>query len=160
MLERSEPDLLRILQIVNDSDIATVRLRMGDTEIFVSRVAESDAEPAGAGGTAGPGTVEPRGDAAAQDGEAHPATTAGRDGQTTVSAPMVGVFYRAPEPGAEPYVDVGTTVAEDTTVGLIEAMKVYTAVPAGMSGVIQEILVKNAEFVEFGQPLFVIAPDG
>jgi len=74
-------------------------------------------------------------------------------GAIPILAPMVGAFYAAPEPGAPPYVELGAEVSPDSTVGLIEAMKVFTAVAAGVHGVLTEILVSNAEFVEYGQPL-------
>jgi acetyl-CoA carboxylase biotin carboxyl carrier protein len=76
-----------------------------------------------------------------------------------VKAPMVGTFYAQPEPGAPPYVAVGSHVDEDTTMGLVEVMKVFNAVRAGASGTVAEILVQNAQFVEFGQTLFFIKPD-
>jgi acetyl-CoA carboxylase biotin carboxyl carrier protein len=73
---------------------------------------------------------------------------------------MVGTFYVAPAPDAPPFVEVGGAVQADTTVGLVEAMKVFTGVLAGASGVIAERLVENAQFVEYGQPLFLVRPEG
>ena len=73
-----------------------------------------------------------------------------------ITAPMVGTFYAAPNPKAEPFVQVGDKVSMDTVVCVLEAMKVFTEVPADMSGTITEILVSDGEFVEFGQPLFKI----
>ena len=73
-----------------------------------------------------------------------------------VTSPMVGSFYRAPSPEAEPYVTEGDVVQPDTILCIIEAMKVMNEIPAGLSGVVREILVKNGESVEFGQPLFRI----
>ena len=73
-----------------------------------------------------------------------------------VTSPMVGSFYRAPSPEAEPYVKEGDMVQPDTILCIIEAMKVMNEIPAGLSGVVREILVKNGESVEFGQPLFRI----
>jgi biotin carboxyl carrier protein len=72
---------------------------------------------------------------------------------------MVGTFYAQSEPGAPPYVQLGSTVDEDTTMGLIEVMKVFNAIRAGARGTVAEILVQNAQFVEFGQPLFLIRPE-
>ncbi|MBO9357018.1 acetyl-CoA carboxylase biotin carboxyl carrier protein [Bordetella petrii] len=73
-----------------------------------------------------------------------------------VKAPMVGTFYRAPNPGAAPFVDVGQTVKEGDPLCIIEAMKLLNEIEADKSGVIKEILVENGEPVEYGQPLFVI----
>jgi acetyl-CoA carboxylase biotin carboxyl carrier protein len=73
-----------------------------------------------------------------------------------VKAPMVGTFYRSPNPGAAPFVKVGQTVKEGDPLCIIEAMKLLNEIEADKSGVIKEILVENGEPVEYGQPLFVI----
>jgi len=73
-----------------------------------------------------------------------------------VRAPMLGVFYRSPEPGAPPFVQVGQTVAAKDTIGLIEVMKLFNQVPAGVHGRIVDIRVQDAAFVEHGQVLIVI----
>ncbi len=75
----------------------------------------------------------------------------------TVKAPMVGTFYRASNPGAPAFVEVGQTVKEGEPLCIIEAMKLLNEIEADKSGVIKEILVQNGEPVEYGQPLFVIA---
>jgi acetyl-CoA carboxylase biotin carboxyl carrier protein len=73
-----------------------------------------------------------------------------------VKAPMVGTFYRSPNPGSAPFVDVGHTVKEGDPLCIIEAMKLLNEIEADKTGVIKEILVENGEPVEYGQPLFVI----
>ena len=70
------------------------------------------------------------------------------------TAPMVGVFYIAPSPGEAPFVKVGQTVSAGESLGIIEAMKIMNPIEATQSGVIEEILVKNGDVVQFGQPLF------
>lgn len=75
-----------------------------------------------------------------------------------VESPMVGTFYASSSPDAPPFVTVGTVVQPATTLCIIEAMKVFTDIPAGVSGTIAEILVKNGQSVEFGQPLFRVVP--
>jgi acetyl-CoA carboxylase biotin carboxyl carrier protein len=74
----------------------------------------------------------------------------------TVKAPMVGTFYRAPNPNSPSFVEVGQTVKEGEPLCIIEAMKLLNEIEADKSGVIKEILVQNGEPVEYGQPLFVI----
>jgi acetyl-CoA carboxylase biotin carboxyl carrier protein len=71
---------------------------------------------------------------------------------------MVGTFYSSSSPESPPYVNVGSTVRPDSTVCIIEAMKVFTDIPAGVAGTIAEILVKSGQTVEFGQPLFRLNP--
>jgi acetyl-CoA carboxylase biotin carboxyl carrier protein len=75
-----------------------------------------------------------------------------------IESPMVGTYYASSAPDAPPFVSVGSIVRPDTTVCIIEAMKVFTEIPAGVSGTITEILVKNGQSVEFGQPLFRVNP--
>lgn len=74
----------------------------------------------------------------------------------TIDCPMVGVFYVAPSPDAEPYVSVGSTVKKGDVVCIVEAMKLMNEVTATESGVVKEVLVEDGSLVEFGQPLFVI----
>ena len=90
-------------------------------------------------------------------GEAHPpgappAQTALKE----IRSPMVGTFYRAPEPGAEPYVQVGSRISSGQTVCIIEAMKIMNEIEADKAGTITQVLAQNGQAVEFGQPLFVI----
>jgi acetyl-CoA carboxylase biotin carboxyl carrier protein len=80
------------------------------------------------------------------------------DGSILIKSPTVGTFYLSPSPDEPPYVKVGATVKPDTVVCLIEAMKVYNQITADLTGTVTEVLVGNAEPVEFGQPLFRIKP--
>ena len=74
----------------------------------------------------------------------------------TIDSPMVGTFYAAPNPGAKDFVSVGDKISEGDVLCIIEAMKMMNEVKADSSGVIKQVLIENAEPVEFGQPLFVI----
>jgi len=75
---------------------------------------------------------------------------------TPIASPLVGTFYRASSPDADPLVSVGTRVNKDTVVCIIEAMKVMNEIKAETSGVIKKILVENATAVQFGQPMFLV----
>jgi acetyl-CoA carboxylase biotin carboxyl carrier protein len=92
-------------------------------------------------------------EAAAPAAAAAPAVPQGH----VVTSPMVGTFYRAPSPGADPFVQVGDTVKEGQTICIIEAMKLLNEIESDVAGVVKEILVENGQAVEYGQPLFVIA---
>ena len=83
-------------------------------------------------------------------------TTAPQPTGKTIKAPMVGVFYKAASPEAEPYVTVGKTVKKGDTVCIIEAMKLMNEIQAEEDGTIKEILAKDGDIIEYGQPLFVI----
>jgi acetyl-CoA carboxylase biotin carboxyl carrier protein len=80
------------------------------------------------------------------------------DGMIVVRAPNLGTFYRAPKPGAPPYVAIGQKVEVATEVCLIEVMKLFTSVCAGAAGTVREILAEDSQLVEFDQPLFLIEP--
>jgi acetyl-CoA carboxylase biotin carboxyl carrier protein len=79
-------------------------------------------------------------------------------GAILIKSPMVGTFYRAPEPGAAPFVEVGQQVEASATVCVIEVMKLINSIPAGQPGVVIDVLVQDGEPVEFGQLLMVIDP--
>uniref|UniRef100_A0A7C2P503 Biotin carboxyl carrier protein of acetyl-CoA carboxylase n=1 Tax=Schlesneria paludicola TaxID=360056 RepID=A0A7C2P503_9PLAN len=80
------------------------------------------------------------------------------DGLLVIKAPTVGTFYSAQTPEDPPFVSVGSKVSPQTTVCLIEAMKVFNPIPAEVAGTIAEVLVKNGDAVEYGQALFKVRP--
>ncbi len=82
-----------------------------------------------------------------------PATTSAGDGVLEVRAPMLGTFFRAPKPGAEPFVSVGSRVEPDTVIGIVEVMKLMNSVTAGISGEVLEIVAPDAQLVEYDQVL-------
>jgi acetyl-CoA carboxylase biotin carboxyl carrier protein len=73
---------------------------------------------------------------------------------------MLGTFYRAEAPGAAPFVEIGANVDAETTVCIIEVMKMMNSVPAGVSGTIAEVIPENGQLVEYGEPLFRVKPSG
>jgi acetyl-CoA carboxylase biotin carboxyl carrier protein len=87
---------------------------------------------------------------------AHPGTTDPADHPGVVTSPMVGTAYRAPEPGAKVFCDVGTVVKAGDTLLIIEAMKTMNQIPAPKAGTVAQILFEDAQPVEFGEPLMVI----
>ena len=80
------------------------------------------------------------------------------EGTIEIKSPMVGTFYRAPSPGAKPFVDVSEEIRPGDVVCIIEAMKLMNEIKAEIGGKIIEVLVENGEPVEFGQPLFLVKP--
>lgn len=79
-------------------------------------------------------------------------------GLVPITSPMVGTFYSSPDPESPSYISAGDNVSPDTTVCIVEAMKVFSEIKAECSGKIAKVLVKNAEPVEYGQPLFLVRP--
>ena len=154
----TQDDVQQILRLIHASEhVAEFHLKFGDVEIALSR-----AGGAGLGSFAGPtpsaAPAAPTPAAAAASAPPVPASNEIPAGATAVKAPMVGTFYRAPAPGAPPFVEVGARVEPDTTVCIIEVMKLMNSIPAGVRGTVREIRVEDAQAVEFGQVLIVIEP--
>ncbi|MFA7669143.1 MAG: acetyl-CoA carboxylase biotin carboxyl carrier protein [Burkholderiaceae bacterium] len=139
--------LKTLIDLVAESGIAELEITEGEGKVRIVKFSQSTQPVAPAPEPAAPATVA----AAAAQPAAAP-VPAGH----LVKAPMVGTFYRAPNPGAAPFVEVGQSVKEGDALCIIEAMKLLNEIEADKSGVIKEILVENGEPVEYGQPLFVI----
>jgi acetyl-CoA carboxylase biotin carboxyl carrier protein len=141
------------VELMNEFDLAEIDLRQQDHRIRLRRGAElpavSEAPPAPA---TAPRAAAPAAPAAAPKPE--PVATADDKNVVAIKSPMVGTFYRSPSPEVGPFVKVGDHVGPETTVCMIEAMKVFNELPAECSGQIVAVLVENGEPVEFGQPLF------
>ena len=152
-------DLVRIVELLRSaSQFSEFRLRSGDIEVEVRRANGAAAderlrEPVGSEVRLGPERAAPSVAHPLADAETLP------PGLTLVRAPMVGTIYRASEPGAPPFVEPGSRVAPDTTVCIIEVMKLMNSIPAGCAGVVTHVLVNDAGAVEYGQPLIAIDPD-
>jgi acetyl-CoA carboxylase biotin carboxyl carrier protein len=89
-----------------------------------------------------------------------PASAAPAPGRMPIVAPLVGVFYRSPSPGAKPFVEVGDAVERGQKVGIVEAMKMMNEVTSDYRGVVAELLVKNGDTVQYEQPLMLIDVSG
>ena len=139
-------DVLDLISQLNESDYESASVQMGDVSI---RLSKSD------GGFDTP-TASATQPATAAASATQPAATAAVALGDTIDAPMIGVFYRRPSPGAEPFVEPGQRVEADTTIGIIEIMKLMNPIVAGKAGVITDFLVTDADAVEFGQPLATI----
>ncbi len=128
----SDEDVREILRIIDESPLAELRIETDGFSLHVRR-----------------GGVPPQ----RQEKAEKPA-----NGLVTITAPMLGTFYRAEGPGREPFVDVGSRLEPDTTVCIIEVMKMMNSIPAGVAGTIVEVCEENAQLVEYGQPLFRVRP--
>jgi acetyl-CoA carboxylase biotin carboxyl carrier protein len=158
-MELSEDDVLHILKLIDESHFDYFQLEVGDLKITVSKGEPIPLTPAAQTTAAAPAAaIAPRpGPVPAAKPEA-PKAAAIPPGMAPITAPILGTFYVAPEPGAPPFVKVGETITEDTTVGLIEVMKVFNSVRSGVKGVVAELVVQNGQFVEHGQTLFLVKP--
>jgi acetyl-CoA carboxylase biotin carboxyl carrier protein len=94
-----------------------------------------------------------------QGAEAQEAALREEDGLIPINSPLLGIFYRAPKPGAPPFVEIGSYVTEDDTVCLVEVMKLFNTVKAGVKGRIAKICIENNQVVEYNQTLFLVEPE-
>ncbi len=148
--------LKTLIDLVSESGISELEITEGEGKVRIVKNPPPVAAPAPmmmhapapAAAAAPPASVP----VAPPPPEAAPAAPEGH----VVKSPMVGTFYRAPQPGAEPFTKVGATVKLGDTVCLIEAMKLLNEIEADKAGVIKAVLVENGQPVEYGQPLFVI----
>lgn len=150
--EEQGPDLKtlhKLIQLMHRYGLTAIDLGEGPQKIRLRRgplqsaVAPLAAAPAPQVAVAAPIAAPTAAPAKAPEAEA-----------TYIKSPMVGTFYTANSPDSPPFVAAGSTVRKDSIVCIIEAMKVFTEIPAGTAGTIVEVLVKNGQAVEFGQPLF------
>lgn len=149
-------EIKTIIKLMSENDLTEFKIEAEDMHLCLKRggqlpgsqiiIPTATPVPAAAPVATAPAAVPVAAPAAA--------LTAGN--RTTVDAPIVGTFYRSPSPDAPVFVKVGDTVSADTTVCIIEAMKVMNEIKAEKSGVIKEVLVENGQPVEFGQPIFVL----
>ena len=170
-------DVLALLDSLpyDELDLQTTRFRLilrrtpdGWTQSVESRSAPTVLEPVpedsgGVRGTQAPstgagGTHALTGDSGVADGAGADAEGGGA-GLVAVRAPLPGTFYRAPRPGAAPFVEVGSRVGRDTVVGIVETMKLMNSVAAGVDGTVAEICLGNAEFAANGATLLRIRAD-
>lgn len=161
-MDLTDDEVREILDLIDKSNFDFLELEIGELKLTVSKGAHVPEQA--------PAAATPVRDDEPPAALKEPATgpTSGTpapsqidgDDRVPVAAPMVGTFYAAPKPGAPPFVEKGSRVTPDTTVGLIEVMKVFTGVRADVDGVIDEILVSDAEFVEYGRVLFLVDPTG
>jgi acetyl-CoA carboxylase biotin carboxyl carrier protein len=155
-----ELDKIReLVELVERSQIQELELSNRGETIRISKVPAVTVAPAAyAPAVAAPAPVPAAlaGQANGGGTSAAPAPPALGENIRDVSSPMVGTFYRAPAPDAEPFVRVGDRVEKGDVVCIIEAMKVLNEIETEVAGVVREILVENAQPVEYGQPLFLI----
>jgi len=159
---KTDLDVLKeLVALLDSSSATTIKLGRGDVSYEVSRFPGAiAAPPVHAIGQlplhqASPAAAAPASHAPA----APPAPAEKASNLLEIKSPMVGTFYRAPEPGADPYVKGGSRVAPGQTLCIIEAMKIMNEIESEVSGTIREVAVEDASPVEFGQVLFRVEPN-
>ena len=140
-----------MIEKITATDITALKLEMEGCKLTLERTVANASAPTAAAPVQVNTTMV----------ELAPAATAVQadDHMYTVTSPIVGTFYAAPEPETPDFVTVGSRVAKGDVLCIMEAMKMMNEIEAERSGTVTEILVKNGQLVEFGQPLFVILPE-
>lgn len=156
-------DIDALIELFEASDWDEMHLKIQDFELFLS----SDAKARSPGALAAPAAVVSMGAAAAPAAGRHaggasattpPLADQAQSHWVTVTAPNLGTFYRAPKPGSPPFVEIGQAVDPETEICLIEVMKLFTTLRAGVKGILKQACVQDAAMVEFGETLFYIEP--
>lgn len=143
----------KLIELLDESGIAEIEIHEGEESVRISRATSqvqvaAPAAPAAAPPIAAAPAVTPASEQAADN----PPVPAGH----AIDSPMVGTFYRAPSPGAKPFVEVGDSVNAGDTLCIIEAMKMLNQIEADKAGTVKAILVENGQPVEFGEPLVIL----
>ena len=142
----------RLVELMKEHDLSEIDLQQGE---LVVRLRRTVAEPSPPVVSAPPMAAAPVAASAAAPAPSETAE-AKSDSNILLKSPMVGTFYAAPDPDSPPYAKVGDHIGPETTVCIVEAMKVFNQIPAEVSGRIIAVLVENGAPVEFGQPLFKV----
>lgn len=141
----------RLVELMEEHDLAEIDLRQDEQQIKLCRgqvapIAPAFAPPAPTSAAMPPvASASPAGDSSADNANI-----------VTIKAPMVGTFYSRPNPDSPPFASVGDNVNHDTTICIVEAMKVFNEIPAEVTGKIVAVLAKDGQAVEFGKPLFKV----
>ncbi|HIY20094.1 MAG TPA: acetyl-CoA carboxylase biotin carboxyl carrier protein [Candidatus Blautia avistercoris] len=143
--------IVKLIQTVSDSSLTQFQIQDGDLKLSMKKdvkyVCAPETEMAAA--------VIPQAEPAAAPQKQESETKSEVSGNV-VKSPLVGTFYEASSPDADPFVKVGDTVRVGQVLGIVEAMKLMNEIESEFEGTVKEILVKNEQMVEYGQPLFVI----
>lgn len=162
-------DVVAIVDLFEQSDWDELHIELDGLHLFLSRRADAQLSSGLGGGLASapapvaapaavsaPAAAPAPAAAAPAPAASAPAADSIPANWVAVTAPNLGTFYRAPKPGSAPFVEIGQQVTEDMEICLLEVMKLFTAVKAGVSGKVVQICVNDADMVEHGQPLFYV----
>ena len=174
-MDLNEDDVIQIIRYLEESDFNELRLQIGDLRIAVNRsgslsplpeVDQAMTPPAPPPAYSPPPTPpqpveEPPTAPVSNAPEPQPPAeeTTNQEQLVSITSPMLGTFYKAPKPGEPPFVEVGTVVDEDTTVCIIEVMKLFSTIKAEKRGRIARVCVDDGQLVEYRQTLFMLDPD-
>ncbi len=154
-------DIENLIEVFQQSDWDEMHVQVGEFELFLSNDPNASSPARAAPSAAATPAALPAANpapAAAATARSSAADAPIPDGMLAIRAPNLGTFYRAPKPGAPPYVEVGQQIDADTEVCLIEVMKLFAPVRAGIAGTVREVRAQDGAMVEFDQVIFVVEP--
>jgi acetyl-CoA carboxylase biotin carboxyl carrier protein len=164
-MDLTEEEVQKILRLVDELDYGEIHLEIGALKVDLVKAPASGGAVRDAAATrASPSVSRSAGATAQHDATTRRASGSAADstplppGAHIVVAPVAGTFYRAPSPGAAPFVEIGAQVAAGDPVGLLEVMKLFNSIPADISGCVVRVLVADATAVTEGQALVAIDP--
>jgi len=150
----SAQDVAEILRLLEESDFLELRIEHEGLKLTLRRAGARDTDSAAAPAVTPTAAVSPASWSPESAAAVQPEGSATSDPSLIgITAPLMGIFYRAPRPGAAPYVEVGSVLEEDTVIGIIEVMKLMNSVRAEVRGTVIEILAEDGAAVEQGQVL-------
>lgn len=174
MSKLTSQDIVSLVDLFDSSDWKVLHLEVGDYEIYLSKDPNRRYQNLGAHQTPPPAPTPGESPKPAKKNESVQSEVASKtprmtadsepdhtveEGHHVVRAPSLGTFYRSPKPGADPYVQEGDKVEADSEMCLVEVMKLFTTVHAGVSGRVSKIFASDGELVEYDQPLFSVDTD-
>ena len=139
----------KLMELLEESGMSEIEIKEGEESVKISRYGNSPAPSHSFVQQQAPTSLPP---VAAAPVIADQPSTVGQ----SLTSPMVGTYYSAPSPTAKPFVTIGQHVKQGDTIGIVEAMKIMNQIEAEKSGTVLQILVKDGEAVEFGQPLIIV----
>lgn len=145
-------ELQEVVSLMNESGIQKLHIEHEGTKVVIDKAGIPLEDTA----VTEVKTEEVKAAAAEQTPQDSISVNAAENNEKQILSPMVGTFYAKPEADADPFVQVGQTIERKDVVCVIEAMKLFNEVDAGMQGEVLEILVKDGDVIEFGQPLFIV----
>ena len=139
----------KLMELLEESGMSEIEIKEGEESVKISRYGNSPAPSHSFVQQQAPTSVPP---VVAAPTIADEPSTVGQ----SLTSPMVGTYYSAPSPTAKPFITIGQHVKQGDTIGIVEAMKIMNQIEAEKSGIVLQILVKDGEAVEFGQPLIIV----
>jgi acetyl-CoA carboxylase biotin carboxyl carrier protein len=145
-------EIMKIIDLLEERDLSEFELEVEGFKIKISRSQMQPERPES------PSLPEPDLKTTNHDSSAEPSSNKDKNNLHFITSPMVGTFYRAPDPSSPPFVEIGETIHKNQTLCIIEAMKLMNEIESDIDGVLDDVYVESGKPVEYGKKLFAIKP--